>query len=170
MNDPLYLNDGSLSDSEYKEGASKVLTNIPLTVFAVTLGVICLCSSINQIFNDDGLSILNILTGILSIMLIAFTPVLPRIQANGLYKRLCSSLNIKEGESIKTRSMFFKDQLVYISNESTTKIEFADIKKFYLTKNTLALRTRDNVLIVLPRSGFLGGSAEDIVDLIKQKK
>ncbi|MFR9207099.1 MAG: hypothetical protein ACLVKR_01690 [Lachnospiraceae bacterium] len=49
MNEPKYLNNGDLSAAEYKEGAAKVLRNIPLTVFAFAIGILCLASSIYQI-------------------------------------------------------------------------------------------------------------------------
>lgn len=163
--DPIYLNKGSLSASQYKEGAAKVLRNIPLTVFALALGILCLTSSIYQILTDDGFSVVNILTLALSIMLLAFTPSLPYIQANGLHKQLCRSINIKENENIPTKVMFYSDHLVYISDESASIIDYKNIKRHYTTANTLSIRTRDNVLIVLPKSGFLGGSCEDIVNL-----
>ena len=89
MNEPKYLNNGDLSAAEYKEGAAKVLRNIPLTVFAFAIGILCLASSIYQIITDDGFSAVNILTLALSSMLLIFTPSLPYIQANGLHKQLC---------------------------------------------------------------------------------
>lgn len=167
MNEPKYLNNGDLSAAEYKEGAAKVLRNIPLTVFAFAIGILCLASSIYQIITDDGFSAVNILTLALSSMLLIFTPSLPYIQANGLHKQLCKSINIKEDDAIKTRAMFYEDHLVYISDENASSVDYKNIKKHYITKNTLSIKTKDNVLIVLPKSGFLGGSYDDIIKLFK---
>ncbi len=165
--EPIMLINGKVSAADYIKGAAPALKNIPIMVIAMLIGLFCLASSIMDIISK-GLSVMPIITMIIALMLVGFTPFLPNFQAKGLYKQLCQNTGVKEGDSIPMRAMLYDDKLVFLTDENAMTLEYTGIKRIYETESTISILTKSRVLIVFPKDGCTGGSYEDALRIIRK--
>ena len=166
-NRPKAIVNGDISREHYRRAAEPALRNIPLTVCALLIGAVCLASAVTQLITF-GFTAVNIFALVISLMLIGFTPVLPKMQSNALYKQLCASLKVEEGRALPCKAMLYDEDVVVLNEEDAAKIAYRDVKRLIETPDALALVTRTRLLIVFPKQAIKGMSAEDAKRLIEE--
>ena len=166
-NRPKAIVNGDISREHYRRAAEPALRNIPLTVCALLIGAVCLASAVTQLITF-GFTAVNIFALVISLMLIGFTPVLPKMQSNALYKQLCASLKVEEGRALPCKAMLYEDKLIVLTEEDAAEVGYRDIKRIIETPDALALVTRTRLLIVFPKQGIKGMSVEDAKKLIEE--
>ena len=166
MDDPRAIIKGDVTQKLYKKAAARALANIPLTVCAELIGAVCLGASAVQIYTF-GFTAMSIFTLIISLMLICFTPILPKMQSDALYKQLCATQGIAYGQNLSCKAMLYDDRLVLLGENDAAEVEFKQLKSMSETDETISLVTKSRLLLVLPIDGIMGMSAQDASSLIR---